>query len=1011
MADNLSISITADVSSLQAQLAIARAEVAAYGREVRQAAGAVVGGDASQLANLEQFAAKLGTARGEVASLSKELKGAGESGGVFGGIQAGVAGLQAGVAGAIGGVRELAGVLGVAFGAEALVEGVVRIAEMGERIENVSASVGVAPERFARLQGALQLVGGDADLAGRALLMLEKNMLAALESPKGTQALNFQAWGIGPEQLRKGLEDVQAFIEGPLADAYKKFVTDSANPGVGAAEFRVMAGRMSQELVPALKEGSASLKELEDTARRIGLAPTAEQIKTLAEEARSINELKGAFQGLGITIVTEFKDPIIQATKALEEFIKTAGGGGLGTMFRDFFNIQEIRDNFAKIGDTFKQIDDWIRTHSGVGAKLVPPEWTQEHPFLGGSGDTSGRREGSPFGALEGGRSSGGFNPTPEEQALLDRIKQHESGGQYDLLHGPGGRHISDLSAFPQWEGFMGPGGLSHAAGGYGFQPGTYAEMAAITGRSDFSAQAQDINALALLRQRGTAPWPWLAAEGGEGGKTVTPAPFPYKERNEELTRELKALEEWAKIESAGYDVGIQKAKQNEQEATGLEQQKIAMLERTAEQAQAIRNRYADEAKAAGADKIADQFRTGGDPLQLKALESEKQLIALQQRSAEQAAAAAIKTEEAERRADQQKETTQLQAVERRRQLGEITAAEAADQEIRIVEFHRAQTERILDDEAKRAAGIEKLATDVASRRIEAEARADEQIQRIRDKADQEERQRAQAIDKELAGSLSQGIVGAAWGKQSPGQAIGSFVERQETKALDTVLTKALDASGIGKIFDQIGEKITSSLFGSAANAGIGAATQTAPIVTAITGQTAAVTGAVTAGDATVVGAVTAGDASVVAAIGTLTAIQSAELAKPSILGTTFDAGGIVSAAGGLLVDGSGHVADGKGGQMIIAHPNEAVLPAKWTLGLEQLMGGRGQWSIPTAPAPSAITTAASGGGARDMNFHYAPTVNAPAAPDLKRLISRQGNDLLTWLNAQARSGALRMPA
>ena len=40
--------------------------------------------------------------------------------------------------------------------------------------------------------------------------------------------------------------------------------------------------------------------------------------------AKAINELKGALEGLGNKIVTEFKDPIIGAADALEKFVGDA---------------------------------------------------------------------------------------------------------------------------------------------------------------------------------------------------------------------------------------------------------------------------------------------------------------------------------------------------------------------------------------------------------------------------------------------------------------------------------------------------------------------------------------------------------------------------------------------------------------------------------------------------------------------------------------------------------------
>lgn len=132
--------------------------------------------------------------------------------------------------------------------------------------------------------------------------------------------------------------------------------------------------------------------------------------------------------------------------------------------------------------------------------------------------------EASPVNALSS------YNPTAEELTMLAKIRERESSNRYNILHGTGYKEegtVGDLSKFPQWQGFQGPAGVSHAAGAYGFQPGTYADMVKLTGRSDFTPEAQDINALALLRKYGPyATQSWAASMGQRmqpGGKARLP--------------------------------------------------------------------------------------------------------------------------------------------------------------------------------------------------------------------------------------------------------------------------------------------------------------------------------------------------------------------------------------------------------------------------------------------------------------------------------------------------------
>jgi len=61
-----------------------------------------------------------------------------------------------------------------------------------------------------------------------------------------------------------------------------------------------------------------------------------------------------------------------------------------------------------------------------------------------------------------------------------------------------------------------------------------------------------------------------------------------------------------------------------------------------------------------------------------------------------------------------------------------------------------------------------------------------------------------------------------------------------------------------------------------------------------------------------------------------------------SLIGGLFglEKGGVVpSAAGGMVVGAGGAVPDGKGGRLIVAHPQEMVLPARESRGLSNLLG------------------------------------------------------------------------
>lgn len=85
--------------------------------------------------------------------------------------------------------------------------------------------------------------------------------------------------------------------------------------------------------------------------------------------------------------------------------------------------------------------------------------------------------------------------------------------GEFDLSQAPLNQY-----GFPIWEGHAG----SHAAGLYGFQPGTWAKYAAPLGIKDFSPASQDAVFRAAYMAEGEKPWRPYWTGGGGGRRTTT---------------------------------------------------------------------------------------------------------------------------------------------------------------------------------------------------------------------------------------------------------------------------------------------------------------------------------------------------------------------------------------------------------------------------------------------------------------------------------------------------------
>jgi hypothetical protein len=596
------------------------------------------------------------------------------------------------------------------------------------------------------------------------------------------------------------------------------------------------------------------------------------------------------------------------------------------------------------------------------------------------------------------------FNPTDKERAFLDEAKRRESGGRYGILHYPAEGQSGTVSSLADVEAARVTKN-SHAFGAYGFQPGTYREMAAKTGLTDISASSQDINALELYRERGTTPWPWAAK--GEGGGERAEAPN-YKKIQQDYDLQIKEIDARQKTLMEYYDQEIKGAGDNQKKIAIIEAQK----DESEKQAIAERQKRRDEALAKdkpgsfGFDEASAKIagvgaadKDSGEQIRIATAAQERE-----RRAEDQAARLEITKLETQRKVADQQEQTQLQRVEGERRTGDLTIDAAAQAEQQIVQGHDAKVAEILAQEQKQAEGIKTLATEVSNREIEQFTKTAEAKTRIDQKAADEHAQRAHSIDAELAGAASGLVVNAAWGKGGGiGQQIAGFVQSQEKKALDAVGTKLLDASGVGKLFEGVGDKLFSFLPGVGKTAGetvLGTASTTAAGQVAALGAAASAAAAQMSaggaagaikggggllGDLPIVGGLFGGGEAV-AGIGGAATVSSGTSAldalAPALL--AFEDGGVVpSAAGGMIAGGSG-------GQLSILHPQEMVLPAGISRGMQDMIAKGNGWSIPRAPAPAALSPDLAGGavaGGGDTHTHNWNISGVLNTNDVQRLL------------------------
>jgi hypothetical protein len=405
-------------------------------------------------------------------------------------------------------VKDLSGIgeaAGVAFAVEKIAEWTEHVAEAAEKLVNLSETFGTSADRLKEFQNILTLAGGEGENVTRVIIGLGRAIEASLKDPLSKQRDAFRAIGISMEELRAKAEDPLEVID-LLRQRFSALAPDFQR----TEAFTQALGFRFYQLVPILKLTNEEYEKWRQAQAKTGA--NASGIKELDELEGKIKELNLAFEGFGKTFVLNLVDPI----KAGVEWIT---------------KLTEAITKAIDLTGTVKPIPE------GGASAAIPPR-----------------------------------GATPEETETLAQIRQKESGNRYDILHGPGGKSsgtITDFSQFPQWGGFGGPAGKSHAAGAYGFEPGTYADISKSTGLTDFSKESQDANALALLRQKGLKPWAASMgsegeAGGGEGGK--------------QKTGEIPDSKGDYKSTIAGLDLEQKKNKENYEQWLELETEKLSKI-------------------------------------------------------------------------------------------------------------------------------------------------------------------------------------------------------------------------------------------------------------------------------------------------------------------------------------------------------------------------------------------------------------------------------------------------
>lgn len=209
------------------------------------------------------------------------------------------------------------------FGVSKLVEMVNHTAKVAENFKLLSETTGISTDKLQGLKYASEQVNVSWEMASRALVVLNHNMLMAAEN-SGTASLQLQTFaslGLDKAAL-SGMTTAQVLAV--VADKFHNTADPIHKAGIAMALF----GRAGAGLVPLLDEGSAGIAQLTAKAKSLGLVMSGEDINAASAYANELKNMKAAAQGLEQEFAIKLMPLFSQITAQMEDNAKGAQKDG-----------------------------------------------------------------------------------------------------------------------------------------------------------------------------------------------------------------------------------------------------------------------------------------------------------------------------------------------------------------------------------------------------------------------------------------------------------------------------------------------------------------------------------------------------------------------------------------------------------------------------------------------------------------------------------------------------------
>jgi hypothetical protein len=275
--------------------------------------------------------------------------------------------------GRLGGALSAIGITGALAGLGAMVKSAI---DTAAAMQELSQKTGIATKELTALDYAMRREGVSTEAFGKAMQQLSKNMVEAGDASSKAGQL-FKVLGVdvnaGPRE---------ALLK--LSDAFQA-LPDGATKSAVAME---LLGKAGTDLIPALNNGAAGIREMEEEARKLGLTFDQDMGKAAKEFGDKLFALQESSKKLGIVLANETLPGLTRIATAMREAAAESGlleaaWVGLGGVISEALGLndddaQKAKKRAREIREELEELRKLDKGGPGLLERIIGADQTEK---------------------------------------------------------------------------------------------------------------------------------------------------------------------------------------------------------------------------------------------------------------------------------------------------------------------------------------------------------------------------------------------------------------------------------------------------------------------------------------------------------------------------------------------------------------------------------------------------------------------------------------------------------